>query len=49
VAWAKGERNNLPVIEINKSANNRETKYIVAINGPLGYNELAFLMQELRK
>jgi len=30
-------------IWINKSSANRENKYVIAFNGPLGYNELAFI------
>lgn len=30
-------------IWINKSSANRENKYVIAFNGSLGYNELAFI------
>ena len=36
-------------ISINKSSANRENKYVIAFNGPLGYNELAFIKRLLKQ
>ncbi len=35
-------------IWINKSSANRENKHIIAFNGPLGYNELAFIRRLIK-
>lgn len=35
-------------ININESPVNRESVYIIAIKGPLGYGELALLIKQLR-
>lgn len=36
-------------ISINKSSANRESMFVVAFNGPLGYNELAFLKRLIKE
>lgn len=36
-------------IWINKSSANRENKYVIAFNGPLGYNELAFIKRLIKQ
>lgn len=46
VKWSNGEiTEEYSIVDVNKSATNRETKLIIAVSGPLGYNELAFLMK----